>query len=142
MSNMRFIEPPQPNDRVVAAGIDGRLAAEDIEALVQRVQAIVDRGEKALLYLDMENYEGSDFGVITEKLKNMGMLWKALDKYAFVGDKRWVEIGIKIFDPLSPQQIKHFYPDKTDEAWAWLLASETSEDNAEQDPATQRQPAG
>ncbi len=86
MSNMRFIEPPQPNDRVVAAEIDGRLEAEDMEALVQRLQPIVD--------------------------------------------------------PLSPQQIKHFYPDKTDEAWAWLLASETSEDNAEQDPATQRQPTG
>ncbi len=130
MSSMRFIEPPQPNDRVVAAEIDGRLAAEDMEALVKRLQPIVDRGEKALLYVDMEKYEGSDLGVITEKLKNMWMLWKALDKYAVVGDKRWMEIWIKIVDPLSPQQIKHFYPDKTDEAWAWLLASETSEDNA------------
>ncbi len=130
MSNMRFIESPQPNDRVVAAKIDGRLTAEDMEALVGRLQSIVDRDEKALLYIDWEKYEGSDLGVITEKLKNMGMLWKALDKYAFVGDKRWVEIGIKIFDPLSPQQIRHFYPDKTDEAWSWLLASETSEANA------------
>ncbi len=126
MSSMRFIEPPQPNDRVVAAEIDGRLAAEDMEALVQRLQPIVDRGEKALLYVDMEKYEGSDFGVVTEKLKNIGMLWKALDKYAVVGDKRWMEIWIKIVDPLSPQQIRHFYPNNTDEAWAWLLASETS----------------
>jgi len=139
---MRFIEPPQPNDRVVAAEIDGRLTAEDMEALVGRLQPIVDRGEKALLYVDMENYEGSDFGVMTEKLKNIGMLWKALDKYAVVGDKRWMEIWIKIVDPLSPQQIRHFYPDKTDEAWEWLLASETSEGNPRQDPTTQRQPAG
>ncbi len=130
MSSMSFIESPQPNDRVVAAKIDGRLTAEDMEALVGRLQPVVDRGEKALLYIDMENYEGSDFGVMTEKLKNIGMLWKALDKYAFVGDKRWVEIGIKIFDPLSPQETRHFYPDKTDEAWSWLLASETSEANA------------
>ncbi len=130
MSSMSFIESPQPNDRVVAAKIDGRLTAEDMEALVTRLQPVVDRGEKALLYVDMEHYEGSDFGVMTEKLKNIGMLWKALDKYAVVGDKRWMEIWIKIVDPLSPQQIRHFYPDKTDEAWAWLLASETSEDNA------------
>jgi hypothetical protein len=130
MSSIRFIEPPQANDRVVAAEIDGRLAAEDMEALVTRLQPVVDRGEKALLYVNMEHYEGSDFGVMTEKLKNIGMLWKALDKYAIVGDKRWMEIWIKIVDPLSPQQIKHFYPDKTDEAWSWLLASETSEDNA------------
>ncbi len=126
MSSMRFIEPPQANDRVVAAEIDGRLTAEDMEALVGRLQPVVDRGEKALLYVDMENYEGSELGVATEKLKHIGMLWKALDKYAVVGDKRWMEIWIKIVDPLSPQQIRHFYPDNTDEAWAWLLASETS----------------
>ena len=142
MSSMRFIEPPQANDRVVAAEIDGRLAAEDMEVLVQRLQLIVDRGEKALLYVDMEKYEGYDLGAIAEKLKNIGMLWKALDKYAVVGDKRWMEIWIKIVDPLSPQQIRHFYPDKIDEAWSWLLASETSEDSARQDPATQRQPTG
>ena len=106
------------------------MTAEDMEALVGRLQPIVDRGEKALLYVNMENYEGSDFGVVSEKLKNIGMLWKALDKYAVVGDKRWMEIWIKIVDPLSPQQIRHFYPDKTDEAWSWLLASETSEANA------------
>ncbi len=142
MSSMRFIESPQPNDRVVAAKIDGRLTAQDMEALVRRLQPIVDRDEKALLYVDMENYEGFELGVMTEKLKNIGMLWKALDRYAIVGDKRWMEIWIKIVDPLSPQQIKHFYPDKTDEAWAWLLAAETSEGNPRQDPATQRQPAG
>ncbi len=130
MSSMRFIEPPQPNDRVVAAEIDGRLTAEDMDSLVGRLQPIVDRGEKALLYVNMENYEGYDLGVIAEKLKNIGMLWKALDKYALVGDKRGLEIWIKIVDPLTHQQIRHFYPDKTDEAWSWLLASETTEANA------------
>ncbi len=130
MSSMRFIEPPQVNDRVVAAEINGRLTAEDMAALVRRLQSIVDRDEKALLYVDMENYEGFELGVATEKLKHIGMLWKALDKYAVVGDKRWMEIWIKIVDPLSHQQIRHFYPDKTDEAWAWLLASETSEAKA------------
>jgi len=58
-TSMRFIEPSQPNNRVVAVEISGRLAAEDMEALVGRLQPIVDRGEKALLYVDMVNYEGS-----------------------------------------------------------------------------------
>ncbi len=126
MSSMSFIESPQANDRVVAAKIDGRLTAEDMEALVRRLQPVVDRGEKALLNVEREKYEGYDLGAIAEKLKNIGMLCKALDKYAVVGDKRWMKIWIKIVDPLSPQQIRHFYPDNTDEAWAWLLASETS----------------
>ncbi len=126
-SSVRFIEPPQPDDRVVAAEIDGQMTAEDMKALVERLQAIVDRGEKALLYIDMKDYEGLELGVVSEKLKHIGMLWKALDKYAIVGDTRWMEIWIKIVDPITPQQIRHFYPDKTDEAWSWLLASESGD---------------
>ena len=113
-SSIRFIEPPQPDDRVVAAEIDGQMTAEDMKALVERLQAIVDRGEKALLYIDMKDYEGFELGVVSEKLKHIGMLWKALDKYAIVGDMRWMEIWIKIVDPLTPQEIRLFYPDKTD----------------------------
>lgn len=122
-SGMRFIDPPKPDDRVVAAEIDGQMTAEGMKALIERLQSIVDRGEKALLYIDMQNYEGFEFGVISEKLKHMGMLWKALDKYAIVGASRWMEIWIKIVDSLTHQQIKHFSADKTDEGWAWLLVA-------------------
>ena len=125
-SGMRFIDPPKPADRVVAAEIDGQMAAKDMKALIERLQSIVDRDEKALLYIDMQNYKGFELGVMSEKLKHMGMLWKALDKYAIVGASRWMEIWIDIVDPVTPQQIKHFSPDKADEAWAWLLASGTT----------------
>jgi hypothetical protein len=124
-SGMRFIDPPKSDDRVVAAEIDGQMTTEDMNILIERLQSIVDRGEKALLYIDMQNYKGFELGVMSEKLKHMGMLWKALDKYAIVGASRWMEIWIDIVDPVTPQQIKHFSPDKADEAWAWLLASET-----------------
>jgi hypothetical protein len=69
---MRYIDFPKPDDRVVAAEIDGQMTAEDMKTLVERLQPIVDRGEKALLYLDMQNYEGFEFGVMSEKLKHMG----------------------------------------------------------------------
>jgi hypothetical protein len=126
-SGMKFIYPPQPNERVVAVKIDGQLTTEDMKAMIERFQAIVDRGEKALLFIDMQGYDGWEFGVATEKLKHIGLLWKAFDKYAIVGDTNWMEIWVKIVDPLTPQQIRHFSPDKTDEAWAWLLATETAE---------------
>ena len=126
-SGIRFIEPPQPNDRIVAAEIDGQITAEDMKVMVERLQAIVDRGEKALLYIDMKNYEGYELGVLVEKFKHVGMLWKALDKYAIVGDARWMEIWIKIVNPLTPQQIRHFHADKTDEAWTWLLVPQARE---------------
>ena len=126
-TSLSFIEPPQPNDRVVAVKIDGQLTADDMKSMIDRFQAIVDRGDKALLFIDMQGYDGWEFGAATEKLKNIGMLWKAFDRYAIVGDTRWMEIWVKVVDPLTPQQIRHFAPDKTDEAWTWLLATEAAE---------------
>ena len=128
-SAMLFIESPQANDRVVGVKIDGELTTEDMKTLIDRFQSIVDRNEKVLFYLDMQGYEGSEFGVVTEKFKHIGMLWKAVDKYAIVGETRWMEISVKIVDPLTPQQIKHFAPDRVTEAWAWLLADETGDVN-------------
>ena len=75
------------------------MTAEDMKALVERLQPIVDRGEKANLYIDMKDYEGSELGVVAEKIKHMGMLWKAIDKYAIVGAPRWMEIWSKVIDP-------------------------------------------
>ncbi len=126
-SGMRFIEPNQPDGRIVAAEVDGQLTAHDMKAMVERLQTIVDRGEKALLYVDMKNYEGFKLGVVSEKLKHMGLLWRALEKYAIVGDARWLEVWIRIVDPLTPQQIRHFRPENSDEAWEWLRASDATE---------------
>ena len=125
-SGMHFIESPQPNERVVAVKIDGEFTSDDMRNLIDRFQSIVDRDEKVLLYVDMQGYKGWEFGAAAEKFKNIGMLWKAFEKYAIVGDTRWMEIWVKIVDPLTPQQIKHFTPDKADDAWAWLLAAEAS----------------
>ena len=128
-SGMHFLSSPQPNDRVVAVKVDGELTTEEMKTLIDRFQSIVDRDEKVLFFLDMQGYAGSELGALTEKFKHIGMLWKAVDKYAIVGETRWMEISVKIVDPLTPQQIKHFAPDRVNEAWAWLLAGETGEVN-------------
>ena len=107
-SAMLFIESPQANDRVVAVKIDSELTTEDMKTLIDRFQSIVDRDEKVLFYLDMQGYEGSEFGVVTEKFKHIGMLLKAFDRYAIVGDTHWMERLVKIVDPLTPQQIRYF----------------------------------
>ena len=120
-SAVHFLEPPQPNDCVVAAEFDGKVTADDISALAARVKPIVDRGEKANIFIDMHNYEGSELGVTGEKFKHMGTFWKGIDKYAIVGAPRWMQVWSKVLNPVTPQNMKIFEPDKTDEAWDWLL---------------------
>jgi hypothetical protein len=117
---IRFIDPPEPNDRIVAVEIDGHFTADDMRLFMERLHEITNRGEKALVYQDIQGYEGVDIGAVTEKLKNMGTLWKGIEKIAVVGDTRWMEIYISIIAPITPQQIKHFPAAQKDAAFAWL----------------------
>jgi len=121
-SGMQFIEPPQPNDRVVATEVTAKVTADDMKALIERMQPIVDRGEKANLFIDMKGYDGAELGVTREKFKHMGTLWNGIDKFAVVGAPRWMEIWSKVANPITPQHIQSFQPDKAEDAWTWLNA--------------------
>jgi len=121
-SAVRFIDPPVADDRIVAVEMHGQFTAEDMKAVAARIEAVVGRGQKALLYNDMSGYEGFDLGALAEKFKHMRTLWTGIEKYAVIGDKRWVEVYIKIADPLTPQQLRHFSSDEKEEAFAWLTA--------------------
>ena len=120
-SGIQFIEPPVSHDRLIAFELAGHFTVDDMHAFMDRLASITTRGQKALLYQDMRGYDGVDLEAVTEKLKNMGTLWKGIEKVAIVGDKRWLEIYIGVVDHLTPQELRHFSPDEKDEAFRWLV---------------------
>ena len=91
--------------------------------LIDELQKRVDQNEQALLLVDMRHYEGFEFGVVTEKFKHMGMLWKSIEKYAIVGAAHWMEVWVKMVNPLTPMQIRAFEADEIEAARQWLRAS-------------------
>jgi hypothetical protein len=120
---IRFIDPPVSNDRIIAYEIDGHFTADDMRAFMERIEELTSQGKKALLYQDIENYDGVDIAAVGEKLKNLGTLWKATEKIAVIGDARWLEVYINVVDSITPQQMKHFTTADKDAAWAWLVES-------------------
>ncbi len=123
---MRLLEPPSVDRRLIGVEISGQMTTEEMQVLIARLQEVVNHGQRALLLIDMQHYEGFEFGVAREKLKHMGMLWKALDRYAVVGASRWVEIWIDILDPVTPPDMKHFAPEEISDAWRWLVKGDPS----------------
>ena len=119
-SGLRFIDPPQPHDRIIAAEISGHFTADDMRTYMERIEAIVARGDKALIYQDMLDYDGVDVAAIAEKFKHLGTLWRGIEKAAVVGDRRWLEIYVGLADHLTPQALKYFPADEKAEAFAWL----------------------
>lgn len=117
---VRFIDPPTSNDRLVALEIDGRFTADDMTEVAERMKAIADRGEKALLFVEWKGKVDVQLAVINEKLRHLKTLWSSLGRYALVGDRAWLETMVKVADALTPQQMKHFSTDERDQAFAWL----------------------
>jgi len=121
-SGIRFIDPPVPNERLLAYEIFGDFTGDDMRTFVERLKEIAKSGQKALLYQDMVDRGSFDFETIKVKIQNLGTIWRSVEKIAIVGDARWLEIYIGLVDHLTPQQMKYFERSKKDEAFAWLVS--------------------
>ena len=121
-SGIRFIEPPTPNERVLAYEISGEFTGDDMRAFVERLEEIAGRGQKALLYQDMVDRGGFDLETIKVKLRNLGTIWRSVEKIAVVGESRWLEVYIDLVDHITPQDMRYFDRSEKAEAFAWLAA--------------------
>jgi hypothetical protein len=63
-----------------------------------------------------------DFETIKVKIKNLGTIWRSVEKIAVVGESKWLEVYIGLVDHLTPQQVKYFDSSAKAEAFAWLTS--------------------
>ncbi len=123
-SGFEFIDLGTDNPSVIAMRITGRLHAEVITELVERLEAVSATGQKSLLYIDLVTFEGSDLGVVREKLANMRILWNGIERLAYVLDLAWMSKMIGLVDAVTPMHLRAFGHDQDEEARAWLLSGE------------------
>ena len=119
-----FIDLGADDPRVIAMRITGKLHAESITELVERMEAVSATGEKTLLYIDLATFEGSELAVVKEKLANMRTLWTGIERLAYVLDMEWMSKVIGLIDAVTPMHLRAFSHDQDEEARAWLLSGE------------------
>ena len=119
---IRFIDPPEPNERLLAYELSGDFAGDDMRTFVERLEKIASSGHKALLYQDMVDRGSFDFETIKVKLQNLGTIWRSVEKIAVIAETKWLEVYIDLLDHLTPQQMKYFDRSEKDEAFAWLTS--------------------
>ena len=117
-----FIDIGTDDPRVIAMRITGKLHAESITELVDRMEAVSATGQKSLLYIDLQTFEGSELGVVREKLANMRTLWTGIERLAYVLDVEWMSKMIGLVDAVTPMHLRAFGHDQDEEARAWLLS--------------------
>ena len=120
---LTLIETDKPD--VFGFELDGRIGAEEMHALVIRIDELMERRAGPVRILGrFKNFRMSAIGGLDGDYVRMKL--KALHKverYALVGGPLWLTAWVSAIAPLLRLEVRHFPPDKEAEAWRWLGAS-------------------
>ena len=111
-------------DDVIAFTIRGKLGADDLESLVERVEASLAARDKTHLFMEVEAFAGFDAAAFARYLpRGMAMLGKLprFGRIAVVSDQGWIRAWTRIESALLPGiAYELFTPGERNLALAWV----------------------
>ena len=108
--------------------LGSRIGAEEMHALAERINALLDSRPGPLRILgkfthfSMPAPGGLDAEYVRMKLKAL----HKVERYAVVGGPLWLAAWVSAIAPLLKCEVRHFPADKEADAWNWLGASPAS----------------
>lgn len=122
---IRFLEVDHP--RVIAYEIDGVIRQEDVDAILGRLNTMLEEagegGQKISLLVRFTH-----FGGFAPMMLLNGQLWTAklaairnLHRYAIVGGGGWMEGVARLADPVTAVEMKCFPATEEDSARDWIV---------------------
>jgi hypothetical protein len=84
------------------------------------MEEAIDRFGEVNMLVYLPEMPWPDLGAIGEDLQFARKHTKDIGRYAVVGDGALLDWLAKLEGPLVGIEIKHFEPDRLDEAWRWL----------------------
>jgi hypothetical protein len=118
---IEFVALGTDDPTVIGIKATGKVTAEAIARLVERLEELRASGHKARLYLDLSGYEGYEMPVVREKLVHMGTFWNSIERCAYVVDRAWMSTAIGLVDAVTPMHLRAFGTDEDAQARAWVL---------------------
>ena len=102
----------------------GKLTREELGAILADIEEAIDRFGKVNLLVYLPEIPRPDLGAIGEDLEFARKHTKDIERYAVVGASALLDWVAKLEGPLVGIRIKHFEPDRLEEAWRWLRGQE------------------
>ncbi|MSU91053.1 hypothetical protein GE300_15800 [Rhodobacteraceae bacterium 2CG4] len=117
---LREIPTGQPD--VFAFELDGPFDAADLDPIIERIDALVDRHDTIDMLARVRRFEGFDPRLLTRSgLFSMKLnALRHLGRYAIVTDAAWLRTLARMMEPVMPMDVRTFPLDGEDAAWAWL----------------------
>lgn len=105
---------------VVEITVDGPISREAFEEVAGKLEARIALHGKVRLLEEIRSLGGIDPSAFWDDLKFSLRHLNDFSRCAVVTDRRWIEWFAKAVDPFVACEIRHFTPEKIDDARRWL----------------------
>lgn len=120
-----FIDSP---DDVLALKISGTITGEDLDAIMDRTDAIMAKHDKVNVFVETEGIGGMQLSALPHHMSRALPLFGKLDHFgrvAVVADQAWMRVGSRLESALLPN-ISYMVvgPEQREAALAWAMEGE------------------
>ena len=120
-----FLKSP---DDVLALKISGTITSEDLEAIMDRTDAIMAKHDKIHVFVETQKIGGMQLSALPHHMSRAFPLFGKLDRFgrvAVVADQAWMRVGTRLESAVLPNISYRVYkPEERQEALDWALGKE------------------
>jgi hypothetical protein len=114
------IEIDDSNSAYLAIKLSGKLAAEDYEEFVPKVESIVNDKGSIRILITMHDFHGWEMAALWEDTKFGVRHFHDIERLAMVGEKAW-QHGMAVFcKPFTKADVRYFDASDAGDAESWI----------------------
>jgi SpoIIAA-like len=122
-----FIKSP---DDVLALKVSGTITGEDLDPIMDRVEAIMGSHDKIHVYLETHGISGVQLSALPHYMSRAFPLFGKLGRFgrvAVVADQAWMRVGTRLESAILPNiSYRVFGPEERQEALDWALGEKVA----------------
>jgi hypothetical protein len=108
------------SEDVFGIKVKGKITAEDYEAVIPEIRAIVEKYGGVRLLIDLTDFKGETMNAWGPDFRFGKEFGKKIIRLAIVGDKLWEQWLAGLATPFWAKEAKYFPSSISNEAWGWL----------------------
>ena len=116
-----FIQAP---DDVLALKVSGRITGEDLDPIMDRLDAAMGKHEKVHVFVETEAISSLEISALPSYAARAVPLLGKLDRFgriAVVADQAWIRLGTRIESAMLPFiEYRTFEPEEREKALSWV----------------------
>ena len=112
-------------DDVLAVKIAHKITGEDLDAVMDRLDAAMGRHDKVHVFVETQQIDGIELSGLPSYMSRALPLFGKLNRFgrvAVVADQAWIRAGTRMESALLPHiSYRTYMPDERGEALAWVV---------------------